>query len=93
MSKRLRILATALCFLFAPLLSSCSSHDETTTQRTVTTSPAYSDSTAPPPATTTTTTTTTNDEPDSVVGSTLHAVGTIILFPFRLVGDAISLIV
>ena len=91
MSKRLQFLAIIFCFLAGPAFSSCSSHEETT-QQTVTTSPDYSDSTAPP-ATTTTTTTTTDNEPDSVLGSTLHAVGTIILFPFRLVGDAISLIV
>jgi hypothetical protein len=40
-----------------------------------------------------TTTTTTSNEPDSVLGATFHAIGTIILFPFRLVGDAIGLIV
>ena len=74
--------------LMCMLCASCSSQT-TTTQRTETT-PTYSDSTAD---STTTTTTTTTNEPDSVVGSTLHAVGTIILFPFRLVGDAISLIV
>ncbi len=45
-----------------------------------------------PPATTTTTTTTTSSAPDSVLGATFHAVGTIILFPFRLIGDAIELI-
>jgi hypothetical protein len=37
-------------------------------------------------------TTTTTTEPDSVVGSTAHAVGTIIAAPFRLVGDAIGII-
>ena len=35
---------------------------------------------------------TTRTEPDSVVGSTAHAVGTIIAAPFRLVGDAISIV-
>lgn len=35
---------------------------------------------------------TTRTEPDSVVGSTAHAVGTIIAAPFRLVGDAIDII-
>jgi hypothetical protein len=43
-------------------------------------------------STSTTTTTKTSDEPDSVVGSVAHAVGTIILFPFRLIGDALGLI-
>jgi hypothetical protein len=35
---------------------------------------------------------TTRTEPDSVVGSTAHAVGTIIAAPFRLVGDAIDIV-
>jgi hypothetical protein len=89
MLNRIRIAVVASCILCAPFaICSCSSQ-ESTTQRTVSTN--YSDPDAPP--TTTTTTTTTDNEPDSVVGSTLHAVGTIILFPFRLVGDAIGLIV
>ena len=50
--------------------------------------PAY------PETTTTYTTTTTASEPehDSVVGSTAHAAGTIIAAPFRLVGDALSIV-
>ena len=42
--------------------------------------------------TTTTYTTTTDDDHDSVVGSTAHAAGTIIAAPFRLVGDALSIV-
>ena len=41
---------------------------------------------------TTTTYTTTDDDHDSVVGSTAHAAGTIIAAPFRLVGDALSIV-
>jgi hypothetical protein len=43
---------------------------------------------------TTTTYTTTDDQEshDSVVGSTVHAAGTIIAAPFRLVGDALSIV-
>jgi len=41
---------------------------------------------------TTTYTTTTTDDHDSVVGSTVHAAGTIIAAPFRLVGDALSIV-
>jgi len=52
---------------------------------------AYNDSYGPPYSDTTTTYTTTS-EPDSVVGSTAHAAGTIIAAPFRLVGDALSII-
>ena len=39
-----------------------------------------------------TTTTYTTDDHDSVVGSTAHAAGTIIAAPFRLVGDALSIV-
>ena len=42
--------------------------------------------------TTTYTTTTTDDDHDSIVGSTAHAAGTIIAAPFRLVGDALSIV-
>ena len=56
--------------------------------------PEYSDTYGPPYSDTygTTTYTTTTSEPDSVVGSTAHAAGTIIAAPFRLVGDALSII-
>jgi hypothetical protein len=65
------------------MLESCA---DTSSQTTYTTA-------APgePPVETTTTTTTT-EEPDSVVGSTAHAAGTIIAAPFRIVGDALSVI-
>ena len=89
MKKRLLpIIALSLVLAGPALIEGCSSHSETTTTRETTT--ANADDPAP---TTTTTTTTTTDEPDSVLGATFHAVATIILFPFRLVGDAISLIV
>jgi len=65
----------------------CSSSSETTTTETTVTNPDV-----PPPETTTTTTTTKSDEPDSVLGATFHAIGTIILFPFRLIGDTLGLI-
>ncbi len=32
-------------------------------------------------------------EPDSLLGATLHLVGTAVLLPFRLVGDALGLLV
>ncbi len=66
------------------ILTSCA---DTSSQTTYTSS-------APgePPVETTTTTTTTSTEPDSVVGSTANAAGTIIAAPFRLVGDALSII-
>lgn len=65
-------------------LTSCA---DTSSQTTYTTSVP-----GEPPVATTTTTTTTTDEPDSVVGSTANAAGTIIAAPFRLVGDAIGII-
>jgi hypothetical protein len=45
-----------------------------------------------PPTTVTTTTTTTTDRPDSVLGATAHAIGTVVMLPFRVVGDTLSLI-
>jgi len=65
-------------------LQSCA---DTTSQTTYTTA-------APgePPVETTTTTTTTDSEPDSVVGSTAHAAGTIVAAPFRIVGDTLGVI-
>ena len=45
-----------------------------------------------PVETRTTTTYTTTDDHDSIVGSTAHAAGTIIAAPFRLVGDALSIV-
>jgi hypothetical protein len=53
---------------------------------------ASNDTYGPPYSDTTTTYTTTTSEPDSIVGSTAHAAGTIIAAPFRLVGDALSII-
>lgn len=89
MKKRLLpIIALSISLIGPAFIQGCSSHSETTTRETTT---AYSDD--PAPTTTTTTTTTTSDEPDSVLGATFHAIATIVLFPFRLVGDAISLIV
>jgi len=82
--KLLPLVALTFALVASPLIQSCSDqHSETTTTRTY-------DSSDPPA--TTTTTTTTNDEPDSVLGATFHAIGTVILFPFRLVGDALGLI-
>ncbi len=78
------ILLLAITLAGPAILSGCSDQQTTTT----TVQPADPDA----PAGTTSTTTTTTNEPDSVVGSTLNAVGTIILFPFRLIGDALGLI-
>lgn len=78
------IISASAIFCACLTLQSCS-----TSQTTYTTT---SDPGEAQIAETTTTTTTTTDEPDSVVGSTAHAAGTIIAAPFRLVGDALSII-
>jgi len=78
-------IARAALLCACPILQSCS---DTSSQTTYATTSAPGDT---PPQTTTTTTTTT-DEPDSIVGSTVHAAATIIAAPFRLVGDALSIV-
>ncbi len=65
-------------------LQSCA---DTTSQTTYTTAVP-----GEPPVETTTTTTTTDSQPDSVVGSTAHAAGTIVAAPFRIVGDTLGVI-
>jgi len=87
MQKRiLPIIALSIALISPLIIDGCSSQSETTT----TTS---SEPQSAPTTTATSTTTTSSDEPDSVPGATFHAIGTIILFPFRQVGDAIELIV
>jgi uncharacterized lipoprotein YajG len=89
--KWLSVLVVMLALAF-PILQGCASQQETKTveQPTTTNNPE------PPKSTTTTTITrteTSEQQPDSILGATVHAVGTVILFPFRLVGDALGLIV
>lgn len=91
MQKRiLPVIALSMALMTPVVIQGCSSQSETTT--TTSTSSSVVPQSAPT-TTTTTSTTTTSNEPDSVLGATFHAIGTIILFPFRLVGDAIGLIV
>ncbi len=78
-------IAVTAILCVCPMLQSCS---DTSSQTTYTTTSEPGDT----PAQTTTTTTTTTDEPDSIVGSTAHTAGTIIAAPFRLVGDALSIV-
>ena len=88
MQKRiLPIIALSLALITPAVIQGCSSQSETTTTTT------SEEPQSAPTTTVTTSTTTTSNEPDSVLGATFHAIGTIILFPFRLVGDAIELIV
>jgi len=76
----------AIAFLISAMevFPGCTSEHTKTVQSTTTTStPAQHQ---------TTTETTKPQEHDSVLGATAHAVGTVILFPFRLIGDALMLI-
>lgn len=94
MKKIASLLALTVLVSTAPILSGCASDQ----QHTRTVEQTTTNSTGAPNNQTTTTTTTTTDksstkEPDSVLGATAHAIGTVILFPFRLIGDAVGLIV
>jgi hypothetical protein len=79
-------------------LQSCAERTETTyseppSYSSTSYGPDYAYNSYPPYSDTSSTTTyTTTSEPDSVVGSTAHAAGTIIAAPFRLVGDALGII-
>lgn len=85
MRKSIILMVSISAMLCACLvLQSCA---DTTTQTTYSSAPGE-----PPAESTTTTTYTTTDDDDSVVGSTAHAAGTIIAAPFRLVGDALSMV-
>ena len=88
--KKFRYLIAVLVVTIAlPIAQGCSSQQTTTTETTQT----APDPNNPAASSTTTTTTTTENEPDSLLGATFHVIGTAILFPFRLVGDALGLIV
>lgn len=90
MNKRpVTILYLAAMLFFCIGSQSCSSQQTTQTTVSRPDSSSYADS----ESSSYTTTTTTTNEPDSVLGATVHAIGTVVLFPFRLVGDAIGLLV
>ena len=91
-TRVLPMVALSVALAAPAMLLGCSSQSQTTTTTRDTTT-ASADPEAAPTTTTATTTTTTDNEPDSVLGATFHAIGTIILFPFRLIGDAVELIV
>jgi hypothetical protein len=82
-------LTVVAVFCAGTLLQSCS---DTGSQTTYTTSsdPGYGYGNSP--SETTTTTTYSNNQPDSVVGATGNAVGTIVAAPFEIVGDALGII-
>ena len=79
-------IAVTAIFCAAPLLQSCSDTSSRTTY-TTTSDPGYY-----APSETTTTTTTSTNEPDSVVGATADAAGTIVEAPFRIVGDTLGIL-
>ena len=79
-------IAVSAIFCAAPLLQSCSDTSSRTTY-TTTSDPGYYS-----PSETTTTTTTSTNEPDSVVGATADAAGTIVEAPFRIVGDTLGIL-
>jgi hypothetical protein len=80
-------IAVSAIFFACPLLQSCSDTSSQTTY-TTTSDPGYYS----PSETTTTTTTTSSNEPDSVVGATANAAGTIVEAPFRIVGDTLGIL-
>jgi hypothetical protein len=78
--KRLRILLVVAALAVAmPMMQACSS------QQSGPPPDQQTQAQQPPPADPV--------EPDSVLGSALHFVGTVVLFPFRLVGDTLGLLV
>ena len=79
-------IAVTAIFCACPLLQSCSDTSSQTTY-TTTSDPGYYS-----PSETTTTTTTSSNEPDSVVGATADAAGTIVEAPFRIVGDTLGIL-
>ncbi len=81
----------AACALVLALGCAGSTRTETTVTRTTEPVEVASAGNEPVATTnTTTTTTTTSNEPDSVLGATVHAVGTVVMFPFRVVFDALG---
>jgi len=99
--KRLAVLfAAAMASCAVVLAQGCSSGERTTTTTSVTRpdgGAVASDRSGADPGNdqgpVTTTTITESNEPDSVLGATTHAVVTIVLLPFRIVGDALGLII
>ena len=86
-------IAIVLSFSAMEVFPGCASEQTKSAQSTTTNTPAVSTAAQPQATTTTTTETAKSNKPDSVLGATAHAVGTVILFPFRLIGDAVELLV
>ncbi len=92
--KQITLIPILAVLCVAPIAQSCSTQEETkTVERTTTTDRNPEPQGSTTTTTTRTTTETSEKEPDSVLGATAHAIGTVILFPFRLIGDALGLLV
>ena len=91
------LIAIGLLFSAIAVFPGCGSQQTETVHSTTTTNTSQAtttDTSEQPQATTTATTDTTESKkPDSVLGAKAHAVGTVIMFPFRLIGDAVGLLV
>lgn len=95
MRRLIPTLFAAIALFALAAAQGCASGQQT--QTTVTRSTPLSQDNGYPyndnqPPVETTTTTTTTSRPDSLLGATAHLVVTAVELPFRLVGDAISLI-
>jgi ABC-type glycerol-3-phosphate transport system substrate-binding protein len=92
---RLKIAMFALMLAALIGATGCSTRQETGTSETTTTT---TQPTQDNQSTSTTTTTTTNHNTDantnsghsSVLGATVHFIGTVVAFPFRLMADAVG---
>jgi len=91
MNKASLILISSAVVVCFSVLQGCSAGQTQTEQQTTTTRTDPDD----PDATTTTTKTdtqTNSAQPDSVLGATANAIGTVVAAPFRLVGDALEIV-
>ncbi len=90
--RREALLAPLILACLIPITAGCASQQQTEPNQEVISdhdnASAPGSSTAAPAAPSKPNT----DEPDSVLGASAHAVGTVILFPFRVVGDTLGLL-
>ena len=87
------IMLIAVSLLGLPIISGCATSKTTTTTETTVSKDKLPATEQTTETTTTTQTETTKEEPHrSIVGGTLHVIGQIIAFPFRMIGKAFSLI-
>jgi hypothetical protein len=82
MTRARTLIVVALALSALQVFPGCASEQTKTVQSTTTAGTPSQ----PQGTTTTTTETTKSNEPDSVLGATTHAIGTVILLPFRVIG-------